>query len=337
MELVPKLHERCYRMEQLRIVDGNGQQIAGMDVGPLRREMRGRFITLTRADLAATLFEACAGIEAHFGLSIAGLEQTEERVTAVLSDGRREHFDLVVGADGLHSAVREMAFGPTKPYELTLDCHVAAFRLKGYPKRDELAYVSYTVPKRQAARVALPDDETLILLIWRSELLGEEPSRDRQKEALRRAFGDMKWELPAILERLDGVKDLYFERASQIHLPQWSRGRVALLGDAAACASLFAGEGTGLAMVEAYVLAGELGRARKDLPRALSTYESRLRTFVSAKQKVALRLKDFFAPQSHLALKVRNIAVNTMSIPFIANQLAGRTLRDDFDLPDYEA
>jgi 2-polyprenyl-6-methoxyphenol hydroxylase-like FAD-dependent oxidoreductase len=183
------------------------------------------------------------------------------------------------------------------------------------------------VPKRQVARVALHDDETLVLLICRSELIDGDPLRERQKAALRCAFGDMKWEVPEILDRMDEVDDIYFDRVSQIHLTRWSLGRVAVIGDAAACASLLAGEGTGLAMIEAYVLAGELHRAGGDIVRALAAFEARLRSFVTTKQKTALRFRNFFAPRIELMLRVRNVAVATLSIPFFANRLIGsRTL-----------
>jgi 2-polyprenyl-6-methoxyphenol hydroxylase-like FAD-dependent oxidoreductase len=197
--------------------------------------------------------------------------------------------------------------------------------------------VSHTVPKRQVARVALHDGETLVLLICRSELLGGDPPREQQRAALRHAFGDMGWEVPEILDRMDQVDDVYFDRVSQIHLPRWSAGRVALIGDAAACASLLAGEGTGLAMVEAYVLAGELHRTGGQVEPALKGFEERLRAFVTAKQKAALRFRGFFAPQTALALKVRNLAVNALAVPFLANRLIGGSLRDELVLPDYLA
>jgi 2-polyprenyl-6-methoxyphenol hydroxylase-like FAD-dependent oxidoreductase len=221
--------------------------------------------------------------------------------------------------------------------ETSHDCHVATFRLAGYPLRDELTYVSHTVPKRQVARVALRDDETLVLLICRSELIDGDPQREQQKVALRRAFGDMKWEVPDILDRMNEVDDIYFDRVSQIHLARWSAGRIAVIGDAAACASLLAGEGTGLAMIEAYVLAGELHRAAGDIGRALTAFEKRLRSFVILKQKSALRFRGFFAPRTALALKMRNVAVSALSIPFFGNRLLVSSLHDDLALPDYLA
>jgi 2-polyprenyl-6-methoxyphenol hydroxylase-like FAD-dependent oxidoreductase len=337
MGLVPALLQRCYKMERLRMVDADGREVAGMDVTPMREQLQGRFISLSRADLSAVLFKSCDGIPTRFGVSVAGIEQDGEGVTATLSDGRQDRFDLAVGADGLHSQMRELVFGPEKRFETSLDCHVAVFRLADYPLRDELTYVSHTVPKRQVARVALRDDETLVLLICRSELIDGDPPREQQKAALRRAFGDMKWEVPDMLDRMDDVDDVYFDRVSQIHLPRWSTERVAVIGDAAACASLLAGEGTGLAMIEAYVLAGELHRADGDIVRALAAFEARLRSFVTLKQKAALRFRAFFAPRTALALRVRNLAVRALAMPFVGNRLIGGSLRDDLVLPDYLA
>jgi 2-polyprenyl-6-methoxyphenol hydroxylase-like FAD-dependent oxidoreductase len=268
---------------------------------------------------------------------VTALEQDGDGVVATLSDGRKERFDLLVGADGLHSQVRELAFGPQAQFERSLGCYVAAFRIPGYPRRDDLTYVSHTVPKRQVARVTLRNDETLVLLVCRAELIGREPPPERQKAALRRAFGDMSWEVPDILDGMDAVDNVYFDRVSQIHLPRWTSGRVGLLGDAAACPSLLAGEGTGLAMLEAYVLAGELHRANGDFTRAFAAYDARLRSFVTAKQQAALRFRSFFAPQTSLALKVRNLAVNALSLQFFAKRFLALSLRDDLELPKYLA
>jgi 2-polyprenyl-6-methoxyphenol hydroxylase-like FAD-dependent oxidoreductase len=184
--------------------------------------------------------------------------------------------------------------------------------------------------------VALHGGETLVLLICRSELLDGGPPQKSPRAALRRAFGDMKWEVPQILEQMSDVDDLYIDRVSQIHLPCWYCGRTALLGDAAACASLLAGEGTGLAMIEAYVLAGELNRFGRDVPSALASYEARLRRFVRAKQKSAVRFRGFFAPRTALGLAVRDLAVNSFALPFVGKRLITRAVRDELTLPDYE-
>ena len=152
---------------------------------------------------------------------------------------------------------------------------------------------------------------------------------------LRHRFADAGWECRRILERLDDTDDLYFDAVSQIRLDRWSQGRVALLGDAAAAVSLLAGEGTGLAMLEAYVLAGELQRAGGDHRLALRAYEHRLRTFVSNKQTGARKFISVFAAETRWALHVRNVAMRALGVRTLAKLVSARSFRDDFELPDY--
>jgi 2-polyprenyl-6-methoxyphenol hydroxylase-like FAD-dependent oxidoreductase len=337
MGLIPTLRQRCYEMEWLRMVDGDGRSEAALHLAPLRAALAGRFMSVARSDLSAALLGACQGIPTHFGVHVTGLEQEGDSVLAIFSDGRRDHFDLVIGADGLHSAVRRLVFGPEARFEQFLDCYVAAFRIPNYPFRDELTYVSHTVSQRQAGRVSLRNDATLALLVCGAKLIGGEPPPEGRKAALRRAFGDMGWEVPALLDAMDQVDDVYFDRVSQIHLRDWSSGRVGLVGDAAACPSLLAGEGTGLGMTEAYILAGELHRAGGDVARAFAAYQERLYSFVTAKQKAALGFRGFFAPRTSLGLLGRRLAVNALSLPFLGKRLVVRSVRDDLELPEYSA
>jgi len=337
MGILPTLREHGYVMKRMRMVDRGGREEAHMDFAPLYEAQRGRFISLARADLASALAGACRGIPTHFNVTITAIAQDGADAMVTLSDGRQDRFDLIVGADGLHSQVRALAFGPEAQFERFLDCHVAAFRVRGYAHRDELTFVSHTVRGRQAARVSLRDDETLVMLVCRAELVGTDHRwHEDPRPALRRAFGDMGWEVPALLDAMDAADDVYFDRVSQIHLPHWSVNRVAVVGDAAACPSLLAGEGTGLGMLEAYVLAGELHRADGNCARALAAYESRLQTFVSGKQKGALFFRGFFAPQTALGLMVRNLAVHVFALPVFGKWFWARSLHDNFTLPEYQ-
>jgi len=156
-----------------------------------------------------------------------------------------------------------------------------------------------------------------------------------QKAVLRDAFDDGKWETSGILAELDGAQDLYFDRVSQIKMPAWSQGRVVLLGDAAFCVSLMAGQGAALAMTAAYVLAGELGRAGQQHEMAFHNYEQILRTFIESKQKGAARFASAFAPRTRWGLFVRNQVVKASAIPGVARFSFGRDIIDTLKLPDY--
>lgn len=337
MGLLTKLHDHGYDIQELRLVNQKGRKTAGTNAATFSALTNGRFLSIPRGDIASIIYEACEGVETRFGISVTGIESSRQMVTASLSDGSQESFDIVVGADGLHSHIREIAFGPMSNFERRLGCHVAAFQMSGYTPRDELAYVTHTLPGRQVARISLRNNMTMFLFIF-SDHLAESASANGQdnKSVLRNVFDDMKWEVPSILEKMNDVENIYYDRVSQIQMDHWTKGRIALVGDAAACASLLAGEGTGLAMTEAYVLAGELHRSGGDHEVAFHNYESRLHSFLAEKQKSARRMTGFFVPQSRLGLILRDLGTNLASIPWIAKMMIGRMLRDNLELPDYD-
>jgi 2-polyprenyl-6-methoxyphenol hydroxylase-like FAD-dependent oxidoreductase len=141
--------------------------------------------------------------------------------------------------------------------------------------------------------------------------------------------------MSAVLDELDRAPDLYFDRVSQIRMDRWSRGRVALVGDAAAYVSLLGGQGSALAMTRAYVLAGELKRANGQHEVAFSNYERRLMPFIAAKQDSAARFARSFAPRTRRGLVLRNAVLNAFRIPGLARLTLGRDLTDRLKLPDY--
>ena len=266
-----------------------------------------------------------------FGDSIAAIDEHSDGVRVAFEHEQDREFDLVVGADGLHSNVRRLTFGPESSFEHYLGCKVAAFVVDGYRPRDGLVYVTYCTPGRQVGRFALRGDRTMFLFVFRAEHDGGGAT---PKEQLHNQFDDAGWECPRILAALDDVDDLYFDVVSQIRMDRWSQGRVTLVGDAAGCISLLGGEGTGLAITEAYVLAGELLRADGDHRRAFDAYETRLRPFIRDKQSSAEKLIGFFATKTRFGLWFRNVAMRTMNFGPMAN-LFGGGMRDDFQLPEY--
>jgi len=180
-------------------------------------------------------------------------------------------------------------------------------------------------------RVSLRDDRTMFLFIFRDQ---HEDAGLTPKEQLHNQFRDAGWECREMLAALDDVDDLYFDVVSQIRMDRWSHDRVLLIGDAAGCISLLGGEGTGLAITEAYVLAGELMRSSVDYRQAFDAYEERLHPFIKSKQADAKRYISFFATRTRFGLWFRNVAMRTMNFPPLATLFAG-SVRDDFELPDY--
>ena len=246
MELFPQILEDSYIMEGLRTVTAGGYTTSSLNVQVFQELTENKYLSIARSDLSKRIYDACNGIETRFGTSIIGLDDAGDHVKVERSDQAFEDFDLVIGADGLHSKIRTLTFGLQESFEHPTGFYVAAFTLSGYSPRDELTYVSHTVPDRQVSRVALRDDKTLFLFIFSDQFVDQKPANeDAEKATLRKVFGDMKWEASAILDRMEEVKDIYFDRVSQIRMPHWTKGRVALVGDAAACPSLLAGEGTG--------------------------------------------------------------------------------------------
>lgn len=341
MGLLPEINRKGYLVREVIVVNRNSKRVAGFPAAAFSRMTLGRFVSLPRGELAASIFHKIEDkVETIFGHRIDRIAQNKEGVHVTFEHGGERDFDLVVGADGLHSQVRELVFGAQCRFEKYLGYQVAAFAVQGYRPRDELVYVMYTEVDQQVARFSMRDDLTMFLFIFKNDGLEETESLPAQKALLRKRFGASGWECPQILDALDATDDLYFDRVSQVRMSPrqglWTRGRVTLVGDAAFCPSLLAGQGSALAMVAAYILAGELHRADGDYAAAFRRYQDLFGPFVLRKQKAALRLAGTFAPKSKFGLFVRNRVFNLLTIPWIANFAAGRDLVDKIALPDYQ-
>ncbi|MEU6326736.1 FAD-dependent monooxygenase [Streptomyces sp. NPDC047049] len=278
-----------------------------------------------------------------FGDSVSSLTETADGVRVTFERGAPRTFDLVIGADGLHSTVRRLAFGPEKDFVRHLGYYVAAWDLPedagdlaarpvGYGEPGRLATVGRT-PRRSGERGYA--GEVFCVFASEEELISDRRDPRARKQAIARAYEGAGWRTPELIATLGQAGDVYFDSISRADVPRWSTGRIALLGDAAHGATV-GGMGTGSAVIGAYVLAGELALAAGDHHTAFARYERLLRPYVTRCQQGGRGAGEFLAPATQEALDARNAALNSPAA--VAAMLQqGQDLSAALTLDDYPA
>ncbi|MEV0359307.1 FAD-dependent monooxygenase [Nocardia sp. NPDC050697] len=278
-------------------------------------------IEILRGDLSRVLYDATRdGVEYLFGDRITRLTQDADGVDVVFESGTNRRFELVIGADGLHSSLRALVFGPHEQFVRHLG-HMLAF----YSVPNEFGLDRYLLDHQEPGRSAglRPiRDATQAMAIFAFAAPGLEVDHrdiEAQKRLLRERMTGLGWETERILAHLDDAPDFYLDQVAQVKMERWSRGRVGLLGDAAFSSSPLSGQGTGLALVGAYLLAGELAAADWDPEAGFAAYERRMRPFVEANQEIG-RLhassKDVPPPpEPEWDFELINRAINGVELP----------------------
>ncbi|MBR0754296.1 FAD-binding domain [Bradyrhizobium jicamae] len=336
MGLIEEINRIGYHVKEMQVVDGVGRRRVGFGTNVFAELTGGRYVTLPRSELSRLLFEkskACA--EWIFDDEIIGLREDADGVLVRLKHAGERRFDLVIGADGLHSSVRQLAFGPSAQFEKHLGYMVAAFEVSGYRPREEDVYLMFGQPGRMVGRFTLHDDRTLFLFVFVAPDAGMPATLAQQKALLQKVYGHDGWECPKILAELARADTIYLDSVSQIRMQNWTQGRVALIGDAAFCVSLLAGQGSALAMISAYVMAGELALASGRYQEAFARYETLLRDYIGTKQVAAERFAGAFAPKTRAGLFFRNQVIRAFAFPGLAKLFIGRDIADKVDLPNY--
>ncbi|EEP74660.1 monooxygenase, FAD-binding [Micromonospora sp. ATCC 39149] len=247
-------------------------------------------IEILRGDLSRVLYDDTRdGVEYVFGDRIAELAQDADGVDVTFASGDRRRFDLVVGADGLHSALRAMVFGPHERFVRHLGLVLAFYSVPNEFGLDRwLIDYQDQGSGRSAGLRPVPDVTRAMAMLSFPAPDFDIDYRDvaAQKDLLRERMAGLGWLTPRILAHLDDAQDFYLDQVAQVVMDRWSSGRVALLGDAAFSSSPFSGGGTGMALVGAYLLAGELAAAGWDPGAGFAGYEQRMRPFVEANQEI---------------------------------------------------
>jgi 2-polyprenyl-6-methoxyphenol hydroxylase-like FAD-dependent oxidoreductase len=255
----------------------------------------GRFdsgdIEIFRDDLAALLRGACGGgPRTLYGDTVKALETRPEAVAVTFHRSPPEVFDLVFGADGLHSNVRQIVFGDDTPFLRPLG---VGFAIWAAPNLLNLQDWQLSFRDETAGYAIYPtrDNRELRINIGFALTLDEDRGLDvaARKALIRERAAAMGGPVPRLLKTLDAMDDLYFGALAQVRMPSWSHERIALVGDAGYCPSPFTGQGTSLALVGAFVLGRELARNGGDHAAAFARYETRMRPFVLMNQDLLFR------------------------------------------------
>lgn len=272
-------------------VDSSGKELTTMS-GDLFGYRTGSDLEIVRGDLCHILFDQVHDVECLFGdsiISCSDSSNTSEGVYVEFKKNQPRHFDLVVGADGLHSTVRNLIFGEESKWIRELGIYISVFTVPNFLKLDRFE-IEYTEPSKfvnlYSTRGSV--DAKACLIFFDSSSI-RTSNRDEQQKILEEKFSESKWEIPRLLQAMKDSPDFYFDSVAQIEMPSWSKGRIVLLGDAGYSASPMSGQGTSVALVAAYVLAGELLIAKGDFPSAFLNYERALRSFVTKNQKLAIQ------------------------------------------------
>jgi 2-polyprenyl-6-methoxyphenol hydroxylase-like FAD-dependent oxidoreductase len=322
MGILPELRRRANRLGWICLTDRAGRTLTRAPLGPFFRAFKDRMVQIMRPDLEAILAEALGDqIPIRFRTSIHQLAQASDHVAVRFQDGASASYDLVIGADGVHSNIRRLAFGDERSFRADLGYAFATFPV---PNLDQLAdgATIYLEPNRQAT--VYPDGHggAAALLVYRTTDPTTIPPEGR-KAALQRHYQGAGWIVPAMLDSITESTPVYLDTMSQIRMPRWSEGRVALVGDAAHCLTLISGQGASTAMGGAYILAEEMSLTG-DHRAAFMAYERRVRPFVTAQQRKARRFARTFVPGSPLGVYISRAVMRLLFTPLLAPVLGRR-------------
>ncbi|TDD83810.1 hypothetical protein E1293_14060 [Actinomadura darangshiensis] len=307
MGIVDRLAPHRLPVDSIDFVDAAGRVGARLTTPLLDKIIQGPHLALMHTTLEGALLDAVEGeVEIRFGETVTAVRDTGSAVEADFAGGGTQRFDLMVGADGIHSRTRELVFGPEPEFARYLGCRLACF-----PVADRYGWgrarVHCTEPGRQV--VVYPTGragELIALFLFRSSRTGNVP-RDERPGLLRSTFGGMGWLTPSLLAEAPADEPIFMDTMTQIVMPAWHRGRVALVGDACGCMTMVSAQGVSMAMAGAYVLAEELA-TRGDHRLAFAHYQERMRAEVSRRQRNAQMFTRSLVPGTRPGLVAQSLA-----------------------------
>jgi len=309
MGILGDARQAATNMGDISYVDSDGKVLAVAPSVIFSGELE-----ILRGDLVDILYRAAMDdVEYVFGDSITAIAQADDGVRVTFERSEPRTFDLVVGADGLHSNTRALVCGDESQFTRDFGLYVSVFTTSNHLNLDHTGHF-YNVPGKTVGIYSARDNaEAKAYFAFASPPLDHDRrDTEQQKKILADTFAGEGWEVPRLLETMCDAPDFYFDSMTQIHMHHLSKGRVALVGDAGYCAAPLSGMGTSLAMVGAYVLAGELTAAAGDHSIAFARYEEEMRPYVKACQKQAEGSDTWFVPRTNTMIWLRNLNFRIM-------------------------
>lgn len=338
MGISASLREAHLDIGKLTLVDRDGVEIIAVNPEQFSGGLQGHDVEIPRGDLAGMLYERTRDrCTYRFNDYAVSIDDLGDEVEVEFKSGRRDRYHYVLGADGLHSATRGMILGPEEPFIRHLGFFFIGFTLPNIFGLDREQQVFSTTGRMAGLSSVRGSDRITALLAMALDKMptAEERDPDIQRQRFRALFGQDGWHIPRLLDALDSADDVYCDTVSQIRMPVWSKGRIALAGDAAYGPSFVTGQGSSLALAGAYVLAGELARNAGDPAKAFANYDSEYRPYAEANQNLAGNGWQFI-PADPEKERMRNERLRTSGLP-TAPAEQKRAIHNALKIKDYHA